>query len=259
MARGAHIEVRDLKLCYGEHVILRHLDFDVPEGSIFFIIGGSGSGKTTLLRALVGLHRPRSGRILYHGQDFLELDPGARERMLRRFGVLYQSSGLFTSMTLGDNVALPLHEFTRLSNREIDEVVRLKLELVGLGGFESYYPSELSGGMQKRAGLARAMALDPEILFFDEPSAGLDPVAARRLDELVLELRGSLGATVVIVSHDLASIFAIADECIYLDSAEKTITARGHPQKLLEAPPNRSVAEFLTAGRANEPGRMEHV
>jgi phospholipid/cholesterol/gamma-HCH transport system ATP-binding protein len=257
MARAAHIEVRDLRVGYGDHIILRNVDFDVPEGSIFFIIGGSGSGKTTLLRALVGLHRPRSGRILYHGRSFFELAPAERERMLRRFGVLYQSSGLFTSMTLGENVALPLHEFTRLSNREIDEVVRLKLELVGLGGFESFYPSELSGGMQKRAGLARAMALDPEILFFDEPSGGLDPVAARRLDELVLELRGSLGATVVIVSHDLASIFAIADECIYLDSAERTITARGHPHELLEAPPSSSIAEFLTRGRAIE--RTEHV
>ena len=248
----SHIVVRDLTLAYGDHVVLRDVAFEVPRAAIFFIIGGSGSGKSTLLRALIGLHQPSSGRIEYGGVSFLDLRLEERERMLRRFGVLYQSSGLFTSMTLEENVALPLAEFTPLPPSEVREVVRLKLELVGLAGFEALYPSQLSGGMQKRAGLARAIALDPEILFFDEPSAGLDPVAAHRLDDLVRELRDSLGSTVVIVSHDLQSIFGLADFCIFVDATTQTITARGTPQELLRNPPNERVAEFLTRRRVTQ-------
>jgi phospholipid/cholesterol/gamma-HCH transport system ATP-binding protein len=252
----SHILVRDLTLAYDDHVVLRDLEFEVPRAAIFFIMGGSGSGKSTLLRALIGLHQPTRGRIEYGGVSFLDLRLAERERMLRRFGVLYQSGGLFTSMTLEENVALPLDEFTPLPPPQVREVVRLKLELVGLAGFEAFYPSQLSGGMQKRAGLARAIALDPEVLFFDEPSAGLDPVAAHRLDELVRELRDSLGATIVIVSHDLQSIFGLADFCIFLDATEQTITARGTPRELLRHPPNERVAEFLTGRR---PVQEDHV
>ncbi|MGZ3439325.1 MAG: ABC transporter ATP-binding protein [Polyangia bacterium] len=248
----AHITVDKLTLAYGSFVVMRDLSFTVPRGSIFFIMGGSGCGKSTVLRTLLGLQAPRSGAIYYDGEDFLQQDEAARELTLRRFGVLYQGGGLFSSMTIAENVGLPLGEFTDLSRSEIREVAALKLALVGLSGFEDFAPGQLSGGMQKRAALARAMALDPEILFLDEPSAGLDPVTSRRLDDLIVELRDSLGATVIIVSHELSSILSIGDQCIYLDTTTRTIGASGSPRALLAHPPDERIREFLTRGETTD-------
>lgn len=244
----AAIKIENLTMAYGDNVIQRDLTFEVPEGKVTVIMGGSGCGKSTLLRHMLGLVEPKKGRVLYWGEDFWGADEARRLSIMRRIGVLYQSGALWSSMTLAENVALPLKEFTRLTEREIQELVSLKLALVGLAGFEDFYPAELSGGMRKRAALARAIALDPEILFFDEPSAGLDPVSARRLDELILELKESLGATIVVVTHELASIFAVGDHSVFLDSVEKTITAMGPPKDLLAHPPNERVREFLTRG-----------
>jgi phospholipid/cholesterol/gamma-HCH transport system ATP-binding protein len=235
-------------MAYGERVVMQDLDFDVRRGDIFFIIGGSGCGKTTLLRHLIGLQEPARGEVWYGGVDFTGASDEERERIQRRFGVLFQKGALWSSMTLAENVGLPLEQFTPLTPVEIEEAATLKLALVGLRGFEDYFPSEISGGMQKRAGLARAMALDPEVLFFDEPSAGLDPVTSRLLDDLIVSLRDSLGATVVIVSHELPSILAIGDDCIFLDTELGTISARGNPRRLLESPPNDNVRRFLTRG-----------
>jgi phospholipid/cholesterol/gamma-HCH transport system ATP-binding protein len=248
MAGPAQITVQELTLAYGSFVVMRDLSFTVDRGAIFFIMGGSGSGKSTLMRALIGLHQPSSGAILYDGRDFLGQDEVLRELTLRRFGVLYQSSGLFSSMTVAENVGLPLGEFTDLSPADVREVASVKLSLVGLAGFEDFYPGQLSGGMQKRAGLARAMALDPEILFLDEPSAGLDPITARRLDELIAELRDSLRTTFVIVSHELASILGVGDASIYLDTTTRTLSASGPPRELLAHPPNERIRDFLTRG-----------
>jgi phospholipid/cholesterol/gamma-HCH transport system ATP-binding protein len=244
------ITVTGLSMAYGSYIIQRNLNFAVRRGEIFIIMGGSGSGKSTLLRHLIGLITPAEGDVLYDGQSFLTAGPEERERMLRRFGVLYQRGALWTSMTLAENVALPLKEFTDLTPAQIREVVRLKLALVGLAGFEEFSPSEISGGMQKRAGLARAMALDPDILFFDEPSAGLDPVSSRRLDDLILELRESLGATIVVVTHELPSIFAVGDNAVFLDADTRTIIAQGNPRTLLAESADPKVREFLTRGEA---------
>jgi phospholipid/cholesterol/gamma-HCH transport system ATP-binding protein len=248
----ARIEVRELDMTYGDRVIQRDLTFTVKCGDIFVIMGGSGCGKSTLLRHLIGLNRPARGDVLYDGEAFWAADPDERDRLTRRFGVLYQSGALWSSMTLAENVALPLGEYTDLRPAEIAEIVSLKLALVGLAGFEDYYPSEISGGMRKRAGLARAMALDPDILFFDEPSAGLDPISSRLLDDLLLELRESLGATVVIVTHELASIFAIATNSVFLDAESKTMIATGHPRELLEHAADPKVKRFLTRGESDE-------
>ena len=242
------IAVADLTMAYGSYVIQRDLTFNVRRGEIFIIMGGSGCGKSTLLRHLIGLIPPAKGEIRYDGQDFTTADPATRERILRRFGILYQRGALWTSMTLAENVALPLKEFTTLTPAQIREIVALKLALVGLAGFEDFYPSEISGGMQKRAGLARAMALDPDILFFDEPSAGLDPVSSRRLDDLILELRDSLGATVVVVTHELPSIYAIGDAAIYLDAETRTMIAQGNPKTLRDTATDPKVHAFLTRG-----------
>ncbi len=246
VASEFHITVSDLKLAYGEFVIQRDLNFEVKHGEIFIIMGGSGCGKSTLLRAMIGLLKPVQGEIFYDNLNFELIEPTERDQLMRRFGVLYQSGALWSSMTLGENVALPLGEFTDLNANQIREVVSLKLSLVGLKGFEDFYPSELSGGMQKRAGLARAMALDPEILFFDEPTGGLDPVSAHRLDDLILELRESLGTTVVVVTHELATIFAVGDNSIFLDSDTKTMIAEGNPKTLLAESNNAKVQKFLT-------------
>src|SRR5499425_2143984 len=232
-AAEPRIRVVDLTMAYGDFVIQRDLAFDVARAEIFIIMGGSGCGKSTLLRHLIGLLRPAKGDVLFDGTSFWGADDDGRQLMVRRFGVLYQSGALWSSMTLAENVGLPLGEFTDLTPAQIREVSALKLSLVGLGGFEDFYPSEISGGMQKRAGLARAMALDPDILFLDEPSAGLDPIRSRMLDELFVGLRDSLGATFVIVSHELASILSIGDDCVFLDIDERTITARGRPRDLL--------------------------
>jgi len=238
--------VTDLTMAYGSYVIQRDLTFAVRRSEIFVIMGGSGCGKSTLLRHMIGLMAPARGDVLYDGQSFWKAEPDERDRLMRRFGVLYQRGALWSSMTLGENVALPLREFTDLAPEEIREVASLKLALVGLKGFEEFYPSEISGGMQKRAGLARAMALDPDILFFDEPSAGLDPITSKLLDDLILELRDSLGATVVIVTHELASIFAIGDDSVFLDADTKTMIAHGNPKTLLAESADPKVRAFLT-------------
>jgi phospholipid/cholesterol/gamma-HCH transport system ATP-binding protein len=245
-----HIIVRDLTMAYGSFVVQRDLTFTVNRGDVFIIMGGSGCGKSTLLRHIIGLKPPAKGSVFYEDTDFWQATPEARDRIVRGIGVLYQKGALWSSMTLAENVALPLREYTDLSPTRIDELVALKLALVGLAGFEEYYPSEISGGMQKRAGLARAMALDPEILFFDEPSAGLDPISARRLDDLILELRESLGATVVVVTHELASIFTIGNNSVFLDPDTKTMIAAGDPKVLRDDASNPKVRTFLTRGEA---------
>lgn len=243
-----HISVRDLTMAYGSRIIQKNLNFTIGRGDIFIIMGGSGCGKSTLLRHLIGLIRPASGQVLYEDTDFWGADEHTRMAILRRIGVLYQSGALWSSMTLAENVGLPLGEYTDLSPQEITALASLKLALVGLKGFEEYYPYEISGGMQKRAGLARAIALDPAILFFDEPSAGLDPISSKRLDDLIVELRDSLGATVVIVTHELPSILSIGTNSVFLDAEEKTMIAQGPPRELLEDCPNPTVREFLTRG-----------
>src|SRR5262245_21952675 len=242
------ITINNLTMAYGTFVIQHDLNFTIQPGEIFIIMGGSGCGKSTLLRHLIGLVRPACGDVLYDGESFWTASLEDRERMKRRFGILYQSGALWSSMTLAENVALPLGEYTALSPREIREVVSLKLALVGLAGFEHFYPSEISGGMRKRAGLARAMALDPDILFFDEPSAGLDPLSSRRLDDLILELRDSLGATIVVVTHELASIFTIGDNGVFLDAETRTMLAVGNPKQLRDASPEPMIRAFLSRG-----------
>jgi phospholipid/cholesterol/gamma-HCH transport system ATP-binding protein len=245
----AHITVQNLTIAYGDSVIQRDLNFTVNRGDVFIVMGVSGCGKSTLMRHLVGLKEPAKGQVFYEKEDYWGADAEGRNRMKQHFGVAYQGGALWTSMTLAENVALPIGEFyAHLTPREIREVVSLKLSLVGLAGFEEFYPSEISGGMQKRAGLARAMALDPDILFFDEPSAGLDPINSRLLDKLILELRDSFGTTVVVVTHELASIFAIGDNSIFLDSESRTIIAQGNPTSLRAESENPKVREFLTRG-----------
>jgi phospholipid/cholesterol/gamma-HCH transport system ATP-binding protein len=248
----SRIAVKNLTMAYGDFVVQRDLDFTVAPGEIFVIMGGSGCGKTTLLRHMIGLQRPAHGDVLYDGRSFWGADEETQGVMQRRFGVLYQGGALLSSMTLGENVALPLGEFTDLTSAEIGDIVALKLALVGLAGFENFYPSELSGGMMKRAGLARAMALDPDILFLDEPSAGLDPVMSSRLDDLILQLRDSLGCTFVVVSHELPSIFTIADSAAFLDPDARTMTALGNPHRLLAESTDPAVRAFLT--RRAQPG-----
>jgi phospholipid/cholesterol/gamma-HCH transport system ATP-binding protein len=245
-----HIIVSDLTMAYGDFVIQRDLNFTINHNDIFIIMGGSGCGKSTLLRHLIGLKSPVKGQVYYGDINFWDADPAERSRIMRKCGILYQKGALWSSMTLGENVALPLEEYTDLSARDISETVSLKLALVGLAGYEEFYPAEISGGMQKRAGLARAMALDPEILFFDEPSAGLDPVSARRLDDLILELRDNLGTTVVVVTHELASIFAIGNNSVFLDADTRTMIAQGDPHMLLAETEDLKVREFLTRGES---------
>jgi phospholipid/cholesterol/gamma-HCH transport system ATP-binding protein len=248
----ALIIVRDLTMAYGDFVLQRDLNFVVKRGDIFIIMGGSGCGKSTLLRHLIGLKAPARGKVFYGDQSLWDAEPADRERLLRGIGVLYQKGALWSSMTLAENVALPIHEYTDLSRNEIAAIASLKLSLVGLKGFEDYYPSEISGGMQKRAGVARAIALDPEILLFDEPSAGLDPISSRLLDDLILELRDSLGATIVVVTHELASIFAIGNNSVFLDADSKTMIASGDPNRLLAECEDERVKTFLTRGEAGD-------
>lgn len=249
MERGeAHITVTDLTMGYGDFVLMRDLNFTINRRDVFIIMGGSGCGKSTMMTILIGLKSPLKGQVFYGDVDFWESDPEARDRIIRRAGVMYQSGALWSSMTLAENVALPLETYTDLNPRQIREVVKMKLALVGLAGFEEFYPSEISGGMQKRAGIARAMAMDPEVLFFDEPSAGLDPVSARRLDELILQLQESLGTTMVVVTHELASIFTIANNSVFLDVSKRTMTATGDPKKLLAETKDPTLRQFLTRG-----------
>jgi len=246
----AAIAVEGLTLAYGETVIQRDLGFRVRRGDVFVVMGGSGCGKSTLLRCLIGLLAPVSGRVLYGDVDFWAAEPAEQDRVKRGLGVLFQSGALWSSLTLAENVALPLAQATDLAPGEIREVAALKLALVGLAGFEQFYPAEISGGMRKRAGLARAMALDPAILFFDEPSAGLDPLSSARLDELILELRDSLGTTVVVVTHELPSIFTIADDSVFLDAVSHTMIATGDPKVLRRESPDERVRSFLNRGAA---------
>jgi phospholipid/cholesterol/gamma-HCH transport system ATP-binding protein len=235
-------------MAYGSFVLMRNVSFEVQRGDIFFIMGGSGCGKSTLLYHLIGLKEPAAGEILYDGISFTRSKPDQRELMLRRFGILYQQSALWSSMTLAENVSVVLGLFTNLTPSQAREVASMKLALVGLKGFEDYYPNQISGGMKKRAGLARAMALDPELLFFDEPSAGLDPITSRLLDDLIVDLRDSLGATIVIVSHELATIFAIGTNSIFLDADSHSPIASGDPQQLLAHSDDQRVRRFLTRG-----------
>jgi len=246
------ISVVDLTMAYGDFVVMRNLNFTINHGDIFIIMGGSGCGKSTLLRHMIGLKPPARGEILYGDFNFWKAEPVKRQEMMRHVGVLYQSGALWSSLTLAENVALPLQQYTRLSKEKIREQVSLKLALVALSGFEDFYPSEISGGMRKRAGLARAMALDPEILFFDEPSAGLDPVSAKRLDDLILQLRDSLDATVVVVTHELASIFAIGSNSVFLDPESRTMIASGDPKKLLAEDHDPRIQTFLRRGETEE-------
>lgn len=244
------IELRDVTMSYGSYVVLRGVNAKVKRGEVFIIMGVSGGGKTTLLKAMIGLKPPTHGKILYGEKSFWDASETEQRGIQRRFGVLFQGGALWSSMTLAENVALPLEEYTDLSAADIDEIVRLKLALVGLAGFGDFYPSELSGGMRQRAGLARAMALDPEILFFDEPSTSLDPISSRRLDDLILELRDSLGATIVVVTHELPSIFAIGDHAIFVDSNTRSVRAEGNPRELLKRSDDPYLREFLTRGEA---------
>lgn len=251
MVRGdVHLRVQNLTMAYGDRVVMKDLNFEVKKGSIFVIMGGSGSGKSTLLKHMIGLIEPAKGDIFFGDKNFTESYSQDRKDLLQRMGVLYQSGALWSTLTLEENVGIPLREYTNFTSRERKEIARFKLSLVGLKGFEKYYPSEISGGMQKRAGLARAMALDPEILFFDEPSAGLDPITSRRLDDLILELKDSLGTTIVVVTHELDSIYSIADDAIFLDPESKTMIDQGNPHQLRDHSQYASVRSFLTRGEA---------
>ncbi|WP_103027154.1 ABC transporter ATP-binding protein [Salinibacter altiplanensis] len=246
------ISAEDLVLAFGSFVVMEDLTFDVESGEVFAIMGGSGSGKSTLLKHLFGQMHPSAGAIRIEGRDLWAMSADERAAMLREVGILYQADALWSTMTLAENVALPLEEHTALTAPDIDRIVSLKLALVGLRGFEDFRPHEISGGMRKRAALARAIALDPDLLFFDEPTSGLDPISARRLDDLILQLRDSLNTTVVVVSHDLESIFTIADRALYLDIETKTMTALGPPEDLRSNPPNERVYQFLTRSLDNE-------
>ncbi len=243
-----HIDVSDLTMAYGSFVLQRDLNFVVRRGDIFVIMGGSGCGKSTLLKHMLGLISPARGDITYSGQSFVHASDAQREATRRRWGITYQTGGLFSAMTLAENVALPLQLYTNYGSGEIRDIVAYKLALVGLAGYQDYYPSEISGGMSKRAALARAIALDPEILFFDEPSAGLDPISSRLLDDLIMEIQDSTGATVVMVSHELASIFNIANNSVYLDAASRTMIDYGDPAYLRDHSKQAVVRQFLNRG-----------
>lgn len=247
-SQETHIRMEGVTLAYGDFVIQHDLTFDIHRSDIFILMGGSGCGKSTVMRSLSGLLSPALGRIFYNDVSFWETPLIERERMMHRLGVMFQSGALWSSMTLSENIALPLELHTDLNATQIREIASYKLALVGLTGFEDFYPSEISGGMQKRVGVARAIALDPDILFFDEPSAGLDPLSARRLDELLLELRDSLGTTMVVVTHELASIFTIADDCVFLDAETKTMLTTGNPRELRDHSAIDQVRAFLNRG-----------
>jgi len=247
-----HIEIADLTLSYGDFLIQQNLNFNVRRGEVFVVMGGSGCGKTTVLRSIIGLKSPGKGQIRIDGNSIWDVDDEKRNELKRNMGVLFQQGALWSSMTLAENIALALQMYTDIPDKDIREICSLKLALVGLAGFEDFYPNEISGGMRKRAGLARAMALDPDILCFDEPSAGLDPISSKLLDDLILELRDSLGTTVIVVTHELASIFAIADNSVFLDPNTKTQLATGNPKKLRDECDNFEVRNFLARGEARE-------
>ena len=243
--KNTKLEVRDLVIGYGDRIILQNLNFKVSEGEIFCIMGGSGCGKSTLLKHIIGLYPPKSGDILLSGKSIVNATTDERRDIMRHFGVTYQGGALFGSMNVFENIALPLQEYTDKSAAEIEQIVNEKLKLVDLEGFGSYMPAELSGGMCKRAGLARALALNPELLFFDEPSAGLDPITSAGLDRLILSLRKQFNTTIIVVTHELDSVFAIADRVIMLDKSTRTIAAEGAPRELLNDSANSWVRNFL--------------
>jgi len=249
-----HVEVRGLTMAYGDRVIQHDLDFAVYRGDVFVIMGGSGCGKSTLLRHMIGLQKPARGDILFNGESFFAATPDQQLAMRRQWGITYQRGGLFSDLTLAENVAVPLLQYTKLARNEIDDIVSYKLALVGLAGFETYYPGAISGGMQKRAAMARAIALDPELLFFDEPSAGLDPLSSQRLDELIMQISQSMNSTVIIVTHELASIFQIATNSVFLDADSKTQLDYGDPKTMLKSSPHETVRRFLARG---EPANVE--
>lgn len=240
------IQARDIRIGYGDRVIQQDLNFTVNKNDIFFIIGGSGCGKTTLLKNMIGLIPPTKGEVLYNGKNYYQSEENEQLALLKSWGITFQSGALFSSMTLAENVALPLQLYTDLSEKQIAETVSYKLALVGLAGFEDFYPAELSGGMHKRAGLARAIALDPQLLFFDEPSAGLDPISSLRLDQLILQVCQALDSTVIIVSHELPSILSIGTNCIFLDAQTKTMLDSGDPKILLHSSKEEKVRQFLS-------------
>jgi phospholipid/cholesterol/gamma-HCH transport system ATP-binding protein len=255
------LEVRGLDLGYNDYTVMHNLSFSVNKGDIFIVMGVNGCGKSTLLKSLIGLKPPAKGKVLYYGKSFWDENETGQQDIMRRFGVLYQGGALWSSLTVGENVALPLQMYTKLSSQQIQEIVALKLSLVGLGGYEDFFPSGISGGMRKRASLARAIALDPDIIFFDEPSAGLDPINARKLDDLILELRDGSGATIIVITHELASIFAVGNNSVFLDAESKTMIATGDPKALLADSRDPRVIQFLTrartqAGPAQPAGRQ---
>ena len=248
------LRAEKLSIGYEGKIIMRDLSFEIPKGDIFIIMGGSGCGKSTLLRTLTGLIPAQAGQFWVRGVDFIHASKQEKLEISQHSGILYQSGALFSSMTLAENVALPLQQYTSHSQDKIRRIVAFKLALVGLSGYEDYYPSEISGGMRKRAGLARALALDPEIVYFDEPSAGLDPISSKNLDDLILEINKTLGTTIIVVTHELPSIFAIGKNSIFLDKTVHTISAKGNPNELLKNSPNQQVYEFLTRGEKHEKG-----
>ena len=252
-------QVQNLCMSFDRRLIQTGITFDVRRGEIFTIMGGSGCGKSTLLRHMIGLLQPRIGKIRYGAQDYWSCSPQQQDEIRRRFGVLFQGSALFSAMTLFENVALPLQLYAKATPVEIRGMVRYKLGLVGLRGYEEFYPSEISGGMRKRAGLARALALDPEMLFLDEPSAGLDPISSRRLDDLILQLRDGTGASVVVVSHELASLFAIGDNGIFLDADSKRPIAHGSPKEMLAHCEHPTVQAFLRREPVKDAGTHDTV
>ena len=243
------IKGENLTIAYGSNVLMWNVDFEVNDEDVFIVMGGSGCGKSSLMRVMTGLKEPAKGKIFIGNNNLYAVDEERRKLIMQDCGILYQSGALFSSMTLAENVALPLQQYTDYSPKMIADLVGLKLALVGLKGYEDFYPAEISGGMKKRAGLARALALDPNILYFDEPSAGLDPVSSKMLDDLIMEINQSLGTTIVVITHELSSIFAIGKNSIYLDTDVKGVSARGNPNELLKNPPNENVFKFLTGGR----------
>lgn len=259
MNKKALIEAKDLSIGYGDYVLLKDANYQINQGDIFIIMGGSGCGKSSMLRVLTGLIKPLKGSVIIDGTDITEAEDNVLQKIREESGILYQSGALFTSMTLAENIALPLQQYSNYSPSTIRELASLKLALVGLAGFEDFYPSEISGGMKKRAGLARALALDPQIVYFDEPSAGLDPISSKNLDDLIIEINRSLGTTIVVVTHELSSIFAIGTNSIFLDATQKMITAKGDPHDLLKNPPNKEVYEFLTRGEGKYNGKKENI
>lgn len=255
MDRQPLVSVRDLCIGYGRRRVQQQLNFEVYKNDIFFVIGGSGCGKTTLLKSLIGLLPPQAGQVFYQGVDYYASSPAQQLALQQNWGITFQTGALFSSMSLAENVALPLQLYTHLNEAQIAEAVSYKLALVGLSGFENFYPAELSGGMHKRAGLARAIALDPQILFFDEPSAGLDPISSLRLDQLIQQVCQALDSTVIIVSHELPSILSIGTRCVYLDAEQHTMLGYGDPRALAENSREPQVRQFLnrTAAPESEP------